>query len=61
MTASADDGDDSFNWTGGSWTSGFFGGGGSDTVNISASNYDGTRNILDGGDDVSTGDDWNDG
>lgn len=56
QAASAADGNDSFIWTGGTWLSSFYGGGGSDTVAISASSYDGTHHVLDGGDDLSAAD-----
>ncbi len=58
MAASAADGDDTFNWSGGELNSGFFGGNGSDTATISgAAVYDGTED-FDGGDDVSAVDGW---
>jgi outer membrane autotransporter protein len=56
--ASANDGNDSFNWTGGDLNSGFFGGNGSDAATISSNaNYEGSE-ILDGGDDYSAADGW---
>jgi len=56
--ASPDDGNDTFNWSGGDLNSGFFGGNGSDTATISAgASYDGTE-IMDGGDDYSNSDGW---
>ena len=58
IAASKNDGDDQFNWSGGDLNSGFFGQNGSDTATISAgANYEGTE-ILDGGDDASSGDGW---
>ncbi|MCB0969297.1 MAG: hypothetical protein KDB37_20885, partial [Ilumatobacter sp.] len=58
MTASADDGNDAFNWTGGALNSGFYGGNGSDTALIDAGAiYDGTE-VLDGGDDAASADGW---
>ncbi|MER9656223.1 autotransporter outer membrane beta-barrel domain-containing protein [Mesorhizobium sp. M0152] len=55
--ASANDGDDTFNWSGGTLTGGFNGQNGSDTALVTTSNYDGSQ-VLDGGDDVATVDGW---
>jgi outer membrane autotransporter protein len=60
MTASADDGDDAFIWTGGEFLSSYVGGNGSDTAVITAATYDGTYHVLDGGDDYSSADGWTD-
>jgi hypothetical protein len=49
-------GDDQFIWTSGTMAA-FDGGDGSDTADVSASEYDGSQ-ILDGGDDVSVADGW---
>lgn len=58
LAASAADGNDAFNWTGGALNSGFYGGNGSDTALIDAGAiYDGTE-VLDGGDDAATADGW---
>ena len=57
-TSTADDGDDTFNWTGGDLNSGFLGGNGSDAATIaSGANYDGTE-TFNGGDDYSATDGW---
>lgn len=56
-TASNQDGDDTFIWTAGNWHSAFYGGNGSDTVLITAAEYDGSH-LLDGGDDASFDDGW---
>lgn len=50
--------DDTFNWTGGTFGSTFFGGNGSDVANITAASFDGTYHILDGGDDHAAADGW---
>lgn len=52
-------GDDGFTWSGGSLGAGFAGGDGSDTATVSTSNYNGAQ-LLDGGDDVATGDGFTD-
>lgn len=49
-------GDDLATWSGGS-VQGISGNDGSDSVTVSSSSYDGTQ-VLDGGDDASTGDGW---
>ncbi|MCO6177495.1 autotransporter outer membrane beta-barrel domain-containing protein [Ciceribacter sp. RN22] len=49
---SADDGNDTFNWSAGTLAGGVNLGNGSDAVEISASEYDGSQ-VLDGGDDTS--------
>ncbi|MER9654790.1 autotransporter outer membrane beta-barrel domain-containing protein [Mesorhizobium sp. M0152] len=55
--ASANDGNDTFNWSGGTLTGGFHGQNGSDTALVTTANYNGTQ-LLDGGDDVSIADGW---
>jgi outer membrane autotransporter protein len=61
VLASNDDGDDTFQWTGGEFLSSFFGSNGSDTALVTAGSYDGTYHLLDGGDDYSsTADGWTD-
>lgn len=58
VTASAADGDDQFNWSGGSFTGSFNGQNGSDLTSISGTaGFDGSQ-ILNGGDDLSIADTW---
>lgn len=58
MAASAGDGGDTFTWTGGALSSGFFGGNGSDAATIGGgAAYDGNE-VLDGGDDIGRADGW---
>ncbi len=56
--ATANDGNDQFNWSGGGFAGGFNGQNGSDLALINnTANYDGSQ-ILDGGDDTSIADGW---